>query len=138
MTRRVSRSAEQIRLPAALRALIVEHCVKALPAEGCGLFAMADGAVTAVYPTHNLEGSRTTYTIPPQQHHDALLAAEGDGWQLGGAFHSHPATRAIPSRRDIEGALDPEWVHLIVEPGGDPIIRAWRIQAGRATELAVS
>jgi [CysO sulfur-carrier protein]-S-L-cysteine hydrolase len=137
MTGPVPRLAEKLQLPDHLRELIIEHCVRALPDEGCGLFAVANGTVIGVYPTDNLERSPTAYTIPPRQHHAALLAAEAEGWHLGGTFHSHPAARAVPSRRDIEGALDPEWIHLIVEPGNEPIIRAWRIQGGRATEVAI-
>lgn len=114
---------------------MVEHCAKALPDEGCGLFAVAEGTVTAVFPTDNLDRSPVGYTVPPQQHHDALVAAEMNGWEIGGTFHSHPSGRAVPSRRDVKGALDPDWIHLILELGDDAVIRAWRIRGGRAREV---
>jgi [CysO sulfur-carrier protein]-S-L-cysteine hydrolase len=137
MTRRVSQPAEEIVLPTHLRGLIVEHCVQALPEEGCGLFAVEGDEVKAIYPTANLDRSPAGYTVPPQQHHDALVAAEAKGWTLGGSFHSHPLTRPVPSRRDIAAALDPEWIQLIVGLGGEIDIRAWRIRGGRVTEVAI-
>lgn len=117
--------------------MILDHCAAAVPREGCGLVAVSDGAVRAVYPTGNDADGHNAFVVPPAEHHEALVHAEGHGWELGGSFHSHPRGEAAPSPRDIEGALDPGWIYLVVGPAAEPIIRAWRIRAGTISEVTL-
>jgi proteasome lid subunit RPN8/RPN11 len=117
-----------VRLSDSLRSQIIDHCLKALPNEGCGLIASDhQGEIVAVYPTANLDESPTGYTIPPAEHFEALKEAESNDWTLSGAFHSHPHGPAKPSIVDVESALEPEWLYLVVGLSGEPVIRAWRI-----------
>lgn len=126
-----------LRLPASVLTAITEHARTVAPEECCGLLAVdGDGTVTRAYPVVNVERSPVRFTVDPDGHFAALQAAESQGWSLGGVYHSHPRSSPVPSRTDLEGALDPEWVHLIVgltEPV--PQIRGWRIVAGHATEI---
>ncbi|MGD2101223.1 MAG: M67 family metallopeptidase, partial [Acidimicrobiia bacterium] len=105
-------------LPEDLRRQIVEHCQSELPNEGCGLLAMDGDEVVALYPTANADRSPTSYTIPPQEHFDALVDAESRGWRIGGVFHSHPNGPAEMSSVDLERALDPKWVYVVVGLAG--------------------
>lgn len=105
-------------LPDVVRAEIIEHCLAELPNEGCGLLAVSDGAVTKIYPTTNQDASPTSYTIPPQQHYDALVDAETRGWEIGGVFHSHPHGPATMSTTDLMRALEPDWIYVVVGLGG--------------------
>lgn len=105
-------------LPDDLREQIIEHCLAELPNEGCGLLAIDENRVIAVYPTTNEDASPRSYTIPAQEHYEALVDAEARGWRIGGAFHSHPSGPAEMSSVDIDRALDPEWVYLVVGLGG--------------------
>lgn len=93
---------------------MIDHCLAELPNEGCGLLAVDGDRVVAVYPTANADQSPTSYTIPPQEHHDALVDAESRGWELGGVFHSHPIGPAEMSSVDREKALEPDWVYVVV------------------------
>lgn len=109
-----------------LRRQIFDHCLAALPNEGCGLLAMDANRVTKVYPTGNEDASPISYTVPPQEHFDALIDAEERGWTLGGVFHSHPRGPAGMSQTDLTRALEPDWVYLVVDLGGaKPVITAW-------------
>lgn len=128
---------ESLNLPDHLREQILGHCVGALPDEGCGLYAISGDLITEVYPTDNADKSPTGYTIPHSEHFNALIRAESRGWRLGGSFHSHPGSEALPSERDLEGALDPEWVYLIVGFKGSPALRAWEIRDGAPAEVAL-
>lgn len=128
--------AETLHLPPELRKAILDHCRAAFPREGCGLFAVSGSVVTAVYPTGNDAEGTDRFTVPPAEHHAALVDAEGLGWELGGSFHSHPRGEAVPSARDITGALDPGWIYLVVGRAED--LRAWRIAAGEASEIRLS
>ena len=75
--------------------------------------------VVKVYPTTNADASPSSYTIPPQEHFDALTDAESHGWQIGGVFHSHPHGPARMSSTDVAKALEPDWVYLVVGLSGE-------------------
>ena len=105
-------------LPDGLREQIIEHCLSELPNEGCGLLAMEGDRIVKVYPTSNADASPSSYTVPPQEHYDALIDAESKGWRIGGVFHSHPRGAAEMSSIDREKALEREWVYLVVGLGG--------------------
>jgi proteasome lid subunit RPN8/RPN11 len=109
------------------RRQIVDHCRAALPNEGCGMLALDGDRVVKVYPTGNDDSSPTSYTIPPQDHYDALMDAESHGWRLGGVFHSHPRGPATMSATDLARVTDPDWVYVVVNLNGDePDITGWR------------
>ena len=60
--------------------------------------------------------------------------------ELLGIYHSHTHTEAYPSATDIELALWPEALYLIVslENPEEATIRAFRIAAGQVEEVAVN
>ncbi len=129
---------ETLHLSEPLRRLIIDHCVLALPNEGCGLIASnEDEHVVAVYATGNQDESPSGYTVPPEEHFAALRDAESKGWDLSGVFHSHPTGAASPSMVDVATALDPEWVYLVVGLQGPPEIRAWRIREKEIEEISL-
>lgn len=106
---------------------IVDHCRRALPYEGCGLLALDDDRVMEVYPTANADESPTSYTIPPQEHYNAVIDAESRGWEIRGAFHSHPQGPPRMSATDLERALEPGWLYLVVAlDGREPTIGVWQ------------
>ncbi len=119
---------------------VIAHLAAAAPEEGCGLLAIdGGGMVCHAYPLDNVERSGVRFTVDPDGHFAALCHAEANGWRIGGVFHSHPRSAAIPSRSDVAGALEPDWVHLIVGfAGSPPEVRAWRILDGSAHEEPVT
>ena len=101
-------------LPDHFRSEIIEHCLAERPNEGCGLLAVYEGVVTKVYPTTNQDDSPTSYTIPPQEHFEALVDAESHGWEIGGVFHSHPNGPPVMSSTDVSKAIEPDWIYVVV------------------------
>jgi [CysO sulfur-carrier protein]-S-L-cysteine hydrolase len=101
-------------LPEELKREILEHCLAALPNEGCGLLALDGDHVTKVYPTGNDDASPSSYTIPPREHYAAVMDAEPHGWEIRGSFHSHPSGPARMSATDLERALSPGWIYVVV------------------------
>lgn len=141
MTRPVGRPGtlpENLRIPESLRRSIVDHCLSASPNEGCGLFAVDDGRLVEVYRTANAAESPTGYTVPPEEHLRAIEDAESRGWEIGGVFHSHPTGTARPSMVDVNNALDPSWIYLVVGLAGEPELRAWRIGDGDIEEVTLT
>jgi proteasome lid subunit RPN8/RPN11 len=97
------------------------------------------GKVIGVYPCRNADASAKTYTVDSRDYMPALRDAEAHGGSLVGVWHSHTHTRAYPSETDVRQAPDPAWLYAIVSlmPGGDPVLRAYRIRAGEIAEVAV-
>ena len=134
-----------LRLTEAQYRQIVGHCYDGLPDEACGLFAgpvTADeeptGVVSVVYPCANAEASARTYTVDSRDLIKAMRDAEQRGHQLVGVFHSHTHTDAYPSPTDVEQAMEPGWVYVIVSlRDGGPVLRAYRVRDKQITECQV-
>lgn len=130
---------ERIEIPSQIRRALVAHARFCHPEEACGLVAVDDvGRLRMAYATTNVERSRVRFTVSPREHYGAIRHAESRGWSIGGSFHSHPDSAAFPSARDIEGALDPGWLYLVVGMGnGYPEVRGFRIRGYMVDEVSL-
>ena len=130
-----------LRLSADVRRQMVDHCLAALPEEGCGLLGGTQdpAEVTLCYPTRNVEASARLYTVDPLQHLRADRDAELRGLEVIGVFHSHTHTEAYPSATDIAQAPDSSWHYVLVSlKYADPVVRSFRIVDGTVEEEAVT
>jgi proteasome lid subunit RPN8/RPN11 len=121
-----------LRLPATLQAIIVAHCTRTLPDEGCGLLLGhrqgTQGSVVEVLPARNTRASPQHYEIEPETVLAADQRARAQGQLLLGAWHSHPGGMPVPSATDRAEAW-PDWCYVIVglaDPA-HPELRAWRL-----------
>jgi proteasome lid subunit RPN8/RPN11 len=123
-------------LPQDVYRAMTRHAHRCLPEEACGLVAFDPGGqITEAFCLTNLDHSPSAFTVDPGEHFQSLDEAERRGWVIGGSFHSHPRSAAAPSRTDVERALEPEWLYLIIGRVTEvPEVRAWRIRSGKATE----
>jgi proteasome lid subunit RPN8/RPN11 len=118
-----------------IRRAIVTHADNCAPNECCGLLAGdPTGRICFAYPLTNAHPSPVSYTIDPEEHFRALRHAESNGWEIAGAFHSHPRGPATPSIIDVQSALEPDWLYLVASPGE---IRGFRIADGEVVELGL-
>jgi [CysO sulfur-carrier protein]-S-L-cysteine hydrolase len=111
---------------------LIAHAREEAPNECCGYLGARDGVVEAVHRSENLRASPYGYELDSR----SLLAAnelDEEGFQVG-IYHSHPRSSAEPSQTDINLALYPHWVYLIVSLEGEPEVRAWRIDDGDVQE----
>jgi proteasome lid subunit RPN8/RPN11 len=119
---------------------MMAHCLRELPMEGCGLILGAsDGRVAVgVVPTRNAAASSRLYSVDSRDFLRADRAAEADGLQVIGVFHSHTHTDPYPSPTDVSQAPDPGWHYTIVSLRHQlPSIRSYRIVEGEVTEELV-
>lgn len=121
---------ERLELCAAHLAEIIAHCRREAPNEGCGLVSGTTGRASRVWTTRNSLASPTAYLIAPEDQLAAILQMRAAGEELLAIFHSHPATPAYPSARDVAEAYYPEVFYLIVSLRGEPEARAYRIVQG--------
>ena len=124
---------------------IVAHCFDGLPDEACGLLGgpLADdlepeGTVTSVFPCRNADASARTYTVDSRDLIKAMRAAESEGGELIGVWHSHTHTDAYPSDTDVRQAAEPGWIYVLVSlKHPEPVMRAYRIRDGEIAEVDV-
>lgn len=122
-------------IPEATFHAIIQHLSEALPNEGVGLIAVANGGeewrATAFIPGTNVDRSATRYTMEPAEVVAALRTIAANGWRLGAIVHSHVATPPTPSATDLREAYYPDALMLIVgfgSGGAEP--RLWRLDTG--------
>ena len=128
----------RLEVPAQIYEAMVAHSRFSYPEEACGLLA-ADGTgrLRMAYCLTNAEHSESSYTIDPTEHFRALQHAESRGWDLTGAFHSHPYSSAFPSSTDVRLAAEPDWVYFIVGLHGAPHVRGFFLKQGAIHEIAL-
>jgi [CysO sulfur-carrier protein]-S-L-cysteine hydrolase len=116
---------------------VAAHATAEAPLECCGLLVGTLSRIDESLPTTNLEASRVRFRIDPREHFQLQRTLRGTDRVIVGAYHSHPASRPIPSPSDIAEAYYPEFVHVIVSlvTPESPEIRAFRIESGNVAAV---
>ncbi len=142
---------QPIALPRAIREAMIEHARAEYPNEMCGLVIgdrpAADGGVALRWePTRNKAASPYRYEIDPDDLLRLTLATEDADEAFWAIAHSHVRAPAVPSPTDLGLAFYPEALYILVSLSeseadptpGEPSVRAWRIDDGIASEVAVA
>lgn len=116
---------------------IIAHCQREAPNEACGFLSGLAGRTAAVHAMTNIEPSPTSFLMDPREQIRVFRELEGRGEELVGIYHSHPVGRPFPSRKDVEMAFYPDSYTVIVSLEDGVEVRAFRIQDGRVTEVAI-
>ncbi|MFQ5517528.1 MAG: Mov34/MPN/PAD-1 family protein [Acidimicrobiia bacterium] len=124
----------------AVRCALIAHARSVAPGEACGLLGVdAEAVIRRGYPTRNDSAAPAGFVISPVEHHRVLQEAAAAGLTVGGIYHSHPQSPAVPSAADLAGGGDPDWVYLIVGLAGtgSPQVRAYRLRGGTHRPLVL-
>ncbi len=125
-----------VTIAASLVERIREHVRAVSPEEGCGLLTGAQDRdairVVGIHPSRNVhDGDRkAAYRIDPRLQFDLQRKLRGSGFDVIGAFHSHPSGRPEPSRRDLAEALAGFLYLIAVERPFE--LRAFALKVGAA------
>ena len=110
---------------------MLDHAKKGYPNEACGILAgrQSDEA-TAFYPMRNLDESPISYFMDPKEQLRIFKQLRLDGIQMNGIVHSHVASEAYPSQKDVRLAFYPETSYLIVSltDAKKPVVRSFKIR----------
>jgi [CysO sulfur-carrier protein]-S-L-cysteine hydrolase len=116
---------------------MLEHVVKHLPQEACGLLAGKNDRVENVIVVRNQAQSSVRFVMDPYEQLRAFDWIESNGLDLLGIFHSHPTGPETVSATDIAEAAY-EVVHLIwSHKRGDWQARGFWIKDGNASEVSL-
>ncbi len=121
---------------------MLSHSIRGLPDEACGLLlgpwenGSPTGIVKEMMPCTNADASAMTFTVDSKDMLRAMRAAEDQGWEIAGVWHSHTHTDAYPSPTDVRQAHDPNWIYVLVSLAiAEPVVRAYRIVEGAIFEI---
>ncbi len=116
-----------------------DHCRKEYPNEACGYLAGQGDQLSRVFPIRNDAASPTWYEMNAVDQIRAQKEIRGIGLKHLAVYHSHVATEAYPSPRDVERAtavqdlFDGHYL-LVTLKDSLPKARAFTIRDGNVTE----
>jgi desampylase len=122
-----------VAVPGSVADAILAHAAAAAPREACGLLVGRDAVVERAVAARNVAVEPTRYEVAPEDHFTAVRAARSDGLEVIGAYHSHPASPAVPSPTDRDAAFG-GFLFVIASPVPRPHLRAWELRHGNFVE----
>ena len=89
----------------------------------------------AVHRARNKLASPLRYELHPSDLYEILDGIDEAGLELGAIYHSHTRSAPEPSETDINLALYPDPLYVIVGLKDDePDVRAWVIRDGQVSQ----
>ena len=107
-------SQKQVSLSRLIRQQMIEHALRELPNECCGVLLGREAAIERLVPMRSTPPAPDTYFMDPEQQIDVFSDMERRGEQLLGIYHSHPCGPAHPSGMDLQLAFHRDAVYIIV------------------------
>lgn len=109
------------------------------PNEACGVLAGKNGIAEKVYEMTNVDKSPSMFLMGAKEQLKVMKDIRNLGLEMVGIYHSHVASQAYPSVRDVELAFYPEASYVIVSlrAKDNPSIRSFKIKEGKITEEEV-
>src|SRR5215475_11330816 len=115
---------------------LAAHARAEAPLECCGLLVGTPSLIDESVPTTNIAVSPVRFQVDPRDHFELQRTLRGTPRAIVGSYHSHPASRPLPSETDVAQAYYPEFVHVIVSLALPvPEIRAFRIRSGNVAAV---
>lgn len=119
---------------------MIAHCQRDYPNEACGYLAGQNGMMSQAIAMKNAHASPSSYEMDPKEQLQLQRRLRQEKLEALAIYHSHVATEAYPSRRDIDQAtavqefFDGHYVLVTLKDEGAPRARAFRIRNGAVEE----
>ena len=117
---------------------MIDHAKKGYPNEACGILAGSAGSgnATHFFPMTNMDNASISYFMDPKEQLAVFKKMRNLGVEMSGIFHSHVASEAAPSQKDIRLAFYPEVSYLICSLSDmkKPVLRSFKIQDEKVAE----
>jgi proteasome lid subunit RPN8/RPN11 len=115
---------------------MVRHAKDDVPNECCGVVAASDGAAVEVYRAVNAAASPLRYEIDSKDFLRIYNLIDDADLEVGAIYHSHTRSAAYPSQTDINLALWPDALYIIVSLAEDePDVKAFSIADRKVEEV---
>jgi proteasome lid subunit RPN8/RPN11 len=124
-------------LPGDIVNAMIDHARRERPRECCGLLVGTGGVVESAVPLINESPSPCDSYLVGVGLLGPFQAMRARGQELLAIYHSHPASPALPSQRDLAENYYGSVVHVIISLAlVDPVVRAYRLAASTFEEVA--
>jgi proteasome lid subunit RPN8/RPN11 len=117
---------------------MVAHARDDVPNECCGLVAAKNGVATTVHRAINAAASPLRYEIDSKDYLRIYNLIDDADEDVGAIYHSHTRSAAYPSQTDINLALWPDALYIIVSLAADePDVKAFSIVDRKVEEVTL-
>ena len=118
---------------------MVAHARDDLPNECCGVVGSREGAAEVVHRAVNAAASPLRYEIDSKDFLRIYNLIDEAGQDVGAIYHSHTRSAAFPSQTDINLALWPDALYIIVSlaEADAPDVKAFAIVERKVREVAL-
>lgn len=126
-----------MKLPKKIYDEVIAHMQSGYPNEACGLLAGREaGTASHFFAMKNEDESAISYFINPKDQLIAFKKMRELSVELTGIVHSHVASEAYPSQKDMRLAFYPEVSYLIASLAdrAKPTLRSYKIKEEVITE----
>lgn len=116
---------------------MIAHAKAGFPNEACGILAAGKaGEGTYFYAMKNMDEASISYFMDPKEQLKVFKDIRAANRQMTGIFHSHVASEAYPSQKDVRLAFYPEVSYLIVSLSDieKPVLRSFQIKNEQVEE----
>ena len=119
---------------------MIENAKAGFPNEACGILSGAVDIATTFHAMANTEQSPVSYLMDPKEQFQAMKKIRLDREKMLAVYHSHVASQAYPSAKDVSFAFYPEAHYVIVSltDRNRPLARAFRIEEGKVREEPIT
>ncbi len=126
----------QLIIPAHIFDEMLAHCREAHPNEACGILAGRGNEVLKIYKMNNIENSPVSYFMDSREQFRVMKDMREKSLSMIAIFHSHPASAAYPSPKDVSLAFYEDAVYVIASLAGkEPEVKAFSIIGGEIREV---
>lgn len=118
---------------------MIAHARDELPNECCGVVGSKDSVARAVHRAINSAASPLRYEIDSKDFLRIYNLIDDEDQDVGAIYHSHTRSAAYPSQTDINLALWPDALYIIVSLADDdaPDLKAFAIVDRKVEEIAL-
>ncbi len=118
---------------------MLAYCREGVPDEVCGILAGDGNRISKLYKIANADSSPVSYLMDSRDQFRVMKDMRENGLSMLAIFHSHPASTAYPSNRDVDLAFYEDCVYVIMSLiQEEPVSGAFLIRGGHISEAALT
>ena len=130
-----------VELAGAARRAVIAHCAAAGDREACGLLFGREGRpprVLTAMPLPKHAPAPDRFHVPAEEVWRLARARAAAGERLLGVYHSHPASPAAPSQRDVDGAWGALLQLIVGATGSGYELACWSVDGASVSPVRLT
>jgi proteasome lid subunit RPN8/RPN11 len=117
---------------------MINHCIKELPYEACGLLTGKNGIAKTIWRMKNIDQSPVSFSMDLEEIRQVFEIISKIDESLLGIYHSHPTDKAYPSAEDIAYNNYPGVGNLIISCASTtPVVKCFQINEKKVIPLNI-